>query len=104
MGRYILRRCLQAIPLLFMLTIFMFALIHLLPGGPDQVLFNPHQTVAAQQHLRQSLGLDDPVPVQYVKWLTSALTGNFGYSFQTNELVSTVLGRAFPQTLYLFIS
>jgi len=104
MGRYILRRCLQAIPLLFLLTIFMFALIHLLPGGPDQVLFIPHQTEAAKQHLRQSLGLDDPVPIQYVKWLTSSLTGNFGFSFNTNEPVTTVLSRAFPQTLYLFVS
>lgn len=104
MGRYIIRRCLQAIPLLFLLTIFMFALIHLLPGGPDQVLFNPHQTVAAQRQLRASLGLDDPVPVQYFKWLTSSLTGNFGYSFNTNQPVTTVLGQAAPQTLYLFAS
>jgi len=102
MGRYILRRTLQAIPLLFLMTIAMFALIHLIPGGPDEVLFNPHITREAQQHLRLSMGLDDPVPVQYVKWLTSALTGNFGYSFNTNEQVSTVIGRAFPNTLELF--
>ena len=41
MGRYIIRRLLQALPLLFFLSIGMFALIHLLPGGPDQVIFNP---------------------------------------------------------------
>jgi ABC-type dipeptide/oligopeptide/nickel transport system permease component len=102
MGRYILRRVLQAIPLLFFLTIFIFALIHLLPGGPDAVLFNPHITAQARANLRASMGLDDPVPVQYLKWLTSALTGNFGFSFNTNEAVSTVIGRAFPLTLQLF--
>ena len=102
MGRYILRRSLQAIPLLFFMTIAMFTLIHLIPGGPDEVLFNPHQTVQAKAQLRLAMGLDDPVPVQYVKWLSSAITGNFGYSFNTNEPVSTVLGRAFPQTLELF--
>lgn len=102
MGRYILRRTLQAIPLLFFMTIAMFVLIHLMPGGPDQVLFNPHQTKAAQAQLRAALGLNDPAPVQYVKWITSALTGNFGYSFETNEPVSDVISRAFPNTLQLF--
>lgn len=104
MGRYILRRCLQAVPLLFLMTVAMFILIHLLPGGPDQVLFNPHLTRAAQEHLRIAMGLNDPAPVQYVKWLTSALTGNFGFSFNTNEPVGTVIGRAFPNTLELFVS
>lgn len=102
MGRYILRRLLQAIPLLFFLTVFLFALIHLLPGGPDAVLFNPHITAEARAALRARMGLDDPAPVQYVKWLTSALTLNFGYSFNTNEPVTTVIGRAFPLTLQLF--
>ncbi len=102
MGRYILRRVLQAIPLLFFLTIFLFLFIHLLPGGPEAVFFNPHQTAQERADLKLRLGLDDPVPVQYVKWLTSALTGNFGFSFKTNELVSTVIGRAFPATLELF--
>ncbi len=104
MGRYILRRSLQAIPLLFLMTVAMFALIHLLPGGPDQVLFNPHQTAEAKAHLRLAMGLDDPIPIQYFKWLTSAITGNFGFSFNTNEAVSTVIGRAFPNTLELFAS
>ncbi len=102
MGRYILRRVLQAIPLLFFLTIAMFALIHLLPGGADAVLFNPHLTLAARAALRDRMGLNDSVPVQYIKWLTNAIRGDFGYSFNTNEPVSTVIGRAFPATLQLF--
>lgn len=102
MGRYIIRRVLQAIPLLFLLSIAMFALIHLLPGGADAVLFNPRLTAAARAALRARMGLDDPVPVQYIKWITSALTGNFGYSFNTNEPVSVILARRFPATLELF--
>jgi len=102
MGRYIIRRVLQAIPLLFLLSLAMFTLLHLLPGGPEAVLFNPHLTAAARAALRARLGLDDPLPVQYVKWLSSALTGNFGYSFTTNEPVLTVIGRRFPNTLELF--
>jgi peptide/nickel transport system permease protein len=103
MGRYIIRRVIQAIPLIFFLSIAMFALIHLLPGGADAVLFNPRLTSAARAALRVRMGLDDAVPVQYYKWLSSALTGNFGYSFNTNEPVSTILARRFPATLELFV-
>ena len=102
MGRYIIRRVLQAIPLLFLLSIAMFGLIHLLPGGADAVLFNPRLTAAARAALRARMGLDDPFYIQYVKWISAALTGNFGYSFNTNELVSVILARRFPRTLELF--
>ncbi|MGZ3617780.1 MAG: ABC transporter permease, partial [Ktedonobacteraceae bacterium] len=61
MGRYIIRRILQAIPLLFLLTIFMFTLIHLMPGGPDRVIFNPHLSPAGRAALRARFGLDQPV-------------------------------------------
>jgi len=80
----------------------MFGLIHLLPGGPEAVLFNPHLTAAGRANLRASLGLDDPIPVQYIKWLTSALTGNFGSSFNTKEPVSVIIARRFPPTIELF--
>ena len=56
MGRYIIRRILQAIPLLFLLTIFMFTLIYLLPGGPDQVIFNPHFSPLVEQRFGRVLG------------------------------------------------
>ncbi|GAC1346235.1 MAG: ABC transporter permease [Ktedonobacteraceae bacterium] len=102
MGRYIIRRLLQAIPLLFFLSIFMFTLIHLLPGGPEQVLFNPHLSAAGKAALRTHFGLDDPVPVQYLKWLQRALVGDFGFSFANNLPVSYDLSQRFPATLELF--
>ena len=102
MGRYILRRVLQAIPLLFLISIAMFALIHALPGGPEAVLFNPRLSAAGRAALRARFGLDDPLPIQYIKWITSALQGNFGFSFATNEAVSSILARRFPATLELF--
>jgi len=102
MGRYILRRSMQAIPLLFLISIAMFALIHALPGGPEAVLFNPRLSAAGRAALRARFGLDDPLPIQYLKWITSALQGNFGYSFATNEAVSSILARRFPATLELF--
>lgn len=104
MGRYIIRRLIQAIPLLFFLSIFMFALLHLLPGGPEQVLFNPHLSPAGRAALRAHFGLDDPVPIQYVKWLLRAFTGDFGFSFATNLPVSFILSQRFPATLELFVT
>ncbi len=102
MGRYIIRRLLQAIPLLFFVSVLMFALLHLLPGGPDQVLFNPHLSAAGRAAMRARFGLDDPIPIQYLKWLGNALIGNFGFSFATNEPVMNIIGRRFPATLELF--
>jgi peptide/nickel transport system permease protein len=102
MGRYIIRRFLQAIPLLLLISFAMFLLLHALPGGPEAVLFNPHLSAAGRAALRARFGLDDPLPIQYIKWLGRSLTGDFGFSFATNEPVMTVIGRRFPATLELF--
>jgi peptide/nickel transport system permease protein len=102
MGRYIIRRSLQAIPLLFLLSIFMFLLIHALPGGPEQVIFNPHLDPVGRANLRARFGLDDPLPIQYLKWLGNSLIGNFGSSFATSQPVSQVLAQRFPNTIQLF--
>ncbi|GAC1356515.1 MAG: ABC transporter permease [Ktedonobacteraceae bacterium] len=102
MGRYIIRRLLQAIPLLILVSIFMFALIHLLPGGPDRLLFNPRLSAAGRAALRANFGLDDPLPLQYVKWLGRILVGDFGTSFTTNQPVSGIIAQRFPLTLELF--
>lgn len=104
MGRYVIRRIIQAIPLLILLSVAMFGLIHLLPGGADAVLFNPRLTAQARAGLRARMGLDDPFYIQYFKWISSALVGNFGYSFNTNESVSSILARRFPATLELFVT
>jgi peptide/nickel transport system permease protein len=80
----------------------MFLLIHALPGGPEQVIFNPHLDPAGRAALRARFGLDQPLPVQYLKWLGNILIGNFGFSFATNQAVSTVIAQRFPATLQLF--
>ncbi|HEY0754498.1 MAG TPA: ABC transporter permease [Ktedonobacteraceae bacterium] len=102
MGRYIIRRLLQAIPLLFLLTLFMFILLHLMPGGPEGALLNPRLSPAGRAALRASFGLDDPPWLQYLKWLGSMLVGNFGSSFATYQPVSQILALRFPLTLELF--
>lgn len=102
MGRYITRRLLQAIPLLILLSLFMFTLIHLMPGGPEGVLFNPRLSPAGRAALRASFGLDDPPWLQYFKWVGSMLTGNFGNSFTTYQPVSSIIATRFPLTIELF--
>lgn len=102
MGRYIIRRLLQAIPLLLLVSIFMFLLIHAIPGGPEQVIFNAHLTPAGRAALRVRFGLDDPLPIQYLKWLKNIVTGDFGSSFGNNQPVSQILSERFPATLELF--
>lgn len=102
MGRYIIRRLLQAIPLLFLLSIFVFLMIHAMPGGPEQVIFNPHLDAAGRAAIRASFGLDQPLPIQYIKWLGNMLIGNFGFSFQTKQPVTDLLSERFPNTLVLF--
>ena len=102
MGRYIIRRLLQALLLMALLSVGMFALIHLLPGGPEQVIFNPRLSAAGRAAIRARFGLDQPLPVQFVRWLGNALVGNFGFSFVTNQPVSDLLAQRFPVTLELF--
>ncbi|MBO0778309.1 MAG: ABC transporter permease [Ktedonobacteraceae bacterium] len=104
MGQYIIRRLLQAIPLLLFISVLMFILLHLLPGGPEQVYDNPQLDAAGRAALRASMGLDDPLPVQYIKWITNAFTGNFGTSFATGQPVIGIIGQRFPATLELFLS
>jgi peptide/nickel transport system permease protein len=104
MGRYLIRRLLQAILLLFLISLVMFLLLHLMPGGPVGVLFNPRQSAAVKAALIKEFGLNQPLIVQYFRWLGSALVGNFGYSFADYQPVMQVIGSRFPATLELFVS
>jgi peptide/nickel transport system permease protein len=104
MGKFLIRRLLQAIPLLFLISVLMFALLHLLPGGPEAVYNNPLLDPAGRAALRADFGLNDPLPIQYLKWIGNALVGNFGFSFATGQPVTGIIGQRFPATLELFAS
>lgn len=102
MGRYIIRRLLQAIPLLFLISVVVFTLIHLLPGGADAVFLNPKLSGAARAAIRHNLGLDQPVIIQYFVWLKGVLTGDFGHSFSDGQTVISDIGARVGPTLELF--
>ncbi len=127
MGQYILRRLLQSIGILLLLSIIFFALVNLAPGGPlagyGQSRHVPAEKAAL---LRRQLGLDKPIPVQYIIWLAGnnwmkvdlngdgvaesygtrlgILRGDFGFSFRTREPVLKVIEGRFPNTVYLMVT
>ncbi|MDQ6661406.1 MAG: ABC transporter permease [Chloroflexota bacterium] len=102
MGRYIIRRLLQAIPLLFFVSVAMFLLIHAMPGGPAAVLQNNRLTGADRAAQNAAFGLDKPLYIQYFFWLGHALVGDFGFSFANFQPVSSTIAARFPATLELF--
>jgi peptide/nickel transport system permease protein len=100
MSRYILRRLLVAIPTLVAISLVIFTILALAPGDPlSDLALNPAVPPEVQQRLRASMGLDDPVPVRYARWVTSLAQGDFGYSFQTRSPVSDLLVQRLPTTL-----
>jgi peptide/nickel transport system permease protein len=104
MTTYIVRRLLQAIPILFLLSVFLFGVVRLMPGGPlAQAERNPNVTPEQLAALRLRLGLDQPLPVQYVKWIKAfALEGDWGYSIKFRRPVSEMISERVPATLILF--
>lgn len=101
MPAFLCRRLTQMIPVLFVASVVMFALTMVLPGDPTFTILG--ETASAQQRheLREKMGLNDPLPVQYGRWAISALTGNLGTSLRTGEPVSDMLASRLPVTLEL---
>jgi peptide/nickel transport system permease protein len=99
---YVVRRTLQSIPLLLAISIILYGILYNMPGGPlAPYLQNPHITAADITRLKHNLGLDQPVPIQYLKWLGHILTGDMGYSTSNSEPVFQALIERFPATLEL---
>ncbi len=101
MTRYILRRLLLMIPVALLVTVFLFALIRMAPGDPVLTFAGEERDPALLAAIRTDLGLDDPVPVQYAKWLSHAVRGDLGRSFQTKQPVLEAIGERLPATLEL---
>lgn len=104
MRRYLIRRIIQSVVLLVVMSIVFFLLIHLIPGGPEAVLFSPHISLAARQELAHQYGLDQSLPVQYLDWLGNVLHGNFGNSFADGLPVASEIASRIPATLELFLA
>ncbi|MTD55991.1 ABC transporter permease [Amycolatopsis pithecellobii] len=101
MLRFIIRRLLQAVPTLLVLSILVFAWLRLLPGGPAGALLGDKATPQKLADLNHLLGLDQPIYTQYGKFLGRILTGDFGSSLISGDTVLAEIGRAFPATIEL---
>ncbi len=101
MGRYVLRRVLLMVPLLFGISLISYAIIRFAPGDPTRLLVDPEQATAEQYTaLRQELGLDDPLPLQYLKTMKALLAGDLR-SFKTRQTVIEIIWERLPMTVLL---
>ncbi|EME51381.1 ABC transporter permease [Amycolatopsis decaplanina] len=101
MLRFLVRRLLQAIPTLLILSILIFAWLRSLPGGPAGALLGDKATPEKIADLNRILGLDDPIFVQYFKFLGRAITGDFGNSLVSAQPVMSEIGNFLPATIEL---
>lgn len=101
MGGYIARRALQAVGVLFGVSVLVFAIIHLVPGDPIRLALGTRFDQATYDALVERAGLDQPVVVQYFDWLGSALTGDLGVSFRSGRPVTQLIVERLPATISL---
>jgi peptide/nickel transport system permease protein len=99
--RFLIRRCSQTVVVLLLVSIIVFLLLHLLPGGPARAILGTHATPSNIKAFNKQNGLDSPLPAQYWHWLTGVLSGNFGFSYVLNQPVSSLLAQRLPKTAFL---
>lgn len=104
MFAYIVRRLLEMIPVLLVVSLLVFGFIKLLPGDPARIYAGPDAPIAAVEAARQLLGLNDPLPQQYVRWLGGLLRGDLGITYRTQQPVMDVIAKSFMPTLWLALA
>ncbi len=100
-ARYIARRLLLAIPVIVAMSVFVFLMIHLVPGDPVQTMLGFRATPENVATVRDQLGLDKPLLAQYLTWAGGLLHGDFGQDFISHAKVSTLLAQRLPVTIEL---
>ncbi|MFZ7942261.1 MULTISPECIES: nickel ABC transporter permease [Bacillaceae] len=104
MGKYIIRRLFDLLPTIFVVAVIVFIITRLIPGDPASVMLGPQASVEDIQALRQELGLNDPIYVQFFHYIGDLLRGNFGVSLTYNEPIVQLILDRFPNTLILAAS
>ncbi|MGX7707873.1 ABC transporter permease [Methylobacterium sp. Gmos1] len=102
MGAYLLRRLLIAIPSLIGISLILFTVLALAPGDPfGELATNPNVPPEVREALRLKFGLDDPILVRYLHWLTAMLQGDWGFSFASRVNVDELILQRLPTTLFV---
>ena len=104
MTRYVVRRLIAILPVLFGISVVVFALVHLIPGDVVQVLLGTDATQQQVETLRRLLGLDRPLPIQFVDWFSHVVRGDLGSSLRTNRPVLPDLVARFGVTVQLTLT
>jgi ABC-type dipeptide/oligopeptide/nickel transport system permease component len=105
MTRYIIRRLIQAVPTIILVTVMVFLMLHLTPGDPAEVfLGDQHSTPEMLENVRETMGLNRPLHIQYLDYMWRALQGDLGRSLQNNIPVATQIMLRLPWTVELAIS
>ena len=103
MGKYVVKRVLSMIPLLFVISVVIFMFIHMIPGDAARQVAGATATVGEVNEVRRQLGLDQPLIPQYIKWITGIFQGDFGISYTNKQSVASLFIPRFPITIYLTI-
>lgn len=98
---YLVRRIALMVPILILVSIIAFSLIHMVPGDPATVIMGPEAPQESVEAMRRQLGLDRPIPVQYASWLGGVLSGNLGRSLVDRQPVTKLIIQRLPATLEL---
>ena len=102
MSKYLVRRLLILIPVLAGISLILFTILALAPGDPfEELATNPNVPPEVRVNLRLQFGLDDPVPVRYLRWFTSMMKGDWGFSFVSRVNVSALIMQRLPTTLWV---
>ncbi len=104
MLQYLVRRLALMVPVAFLVSLAVFALIHLTPGDPARIILGEEATPAAVAALRHELSLDRPLPEQYVIWVSRIVRGDLGRSVRTHQPVLEAIGERLPATFELGLS
>lgn len=104
MGRYILKRLLNLIPVLLGITLLVFVLLHLIPGDPAQILAGTRATPEIVEGIREQLGLNKPLPVQYLLFLGNLLRFNLGNSIMSGASIIQEIAIRWPATFELSVA
>ncbi|WP_102345994.1 ABC transporter permease [Bacillus sp. Marseille-P3661] len=101
---FLVRRILQTIVILFMVSVFVFTIMHLLPGDPVSIMLGEDATPEKVMQVKQELGLDKSLPAQYVDWITKVLQGDLGNSISYQYTVNELISKRLPITLHIGVS
>ena len=104
MGNYILRRLYATVPVLFGVSVLVFSIVHLIPGDPALILAGMEASETQVARVRQELGLDRPLYVQYVSYVSRAVRGDLGRSIHSRQAVAEAIRDSFPATLELTLA